>query len=516
MTPAVIYARYSSYGQTEQSIEGQLHDGHAWAERNGYTVIGEYIDRALTGTKDARPDFQRMIRDAERRQFEAVIVWKLDRFARNRYDSAIYKARLKKCGVRVVSVMENITDSPEGIILEGLLESMAEYYSANLSENVKRGQRESVAKGWFPGGNVPYGYLVEDHHLVEDPRDGPVAREIFRRYADGETLAGIAADLNRRGIRTRGGSIFRISSFDAMVRNPAYIGQYTYNGQVLDGCSAAIIDEDVFRRAQARREKNKRAPAAGTAKARYLLQGKIFCGHCGSPMIGESGYSHTGAVYNYYSCNRHKKRRLCKKKNERKSDIEAYVARYTRDYILEPGHAAWIAEAVAEKYRQEFDDSAVRDAERRLAQVNADLEKLVDSLIELPASARPRIAARMEQLETQRLDLETSLAKLRVASRIQITADDVRAWIAGFRDGDIDDEQHRQDLFDYFVNSVYVYDDRLVIWYNLPGARDEAPPAPHDGGGEGSSLAGDGLLCNKKIEPGYVFIRGMIGIVVGR
>ena len=127
---AVIYARYSSHGQTEQSIEGQLHDNYAWAEQQGITVIGEYIDRALTGTKDQRPDFQRMIADAAKRQFELVIVWKLDRFARNRYDSAIYKARLKKYGVKVLSVKENITDSPEGIILEGLLESIPRHLCA--------------------------------------------------------------------------------------------------------------------------------------------------------------------------------------------------------------------------------------------------------------------------------------------------------------------------------------------------------------------------------------------------
>ena len=154
---AVIYARYSSHSQTEQSIEGQLHDSYAYAEKCGYRVIGEYIDRALTGKSDDRPDFQRMIRDAEKHQFQVVIVWKLDRFARNRYDSAIYKARLKKYGVRVISVMENITDSPEGIILEGMLEALAEYYSANLSENIRRGQQESIKKGWFPGGPPPMG-----------------------------------------------------------------------------------------------------------------------------------------------------------------------------------------------------------------------------------------------------------------------------------------------------------------------------------------------------------------------
>lgn len=144
---AVIYARYSSHGQTEQSIEGQLRDNYAWAKQQGVIVVGEYIDRALTGTKDQRPDFQRMIADAAKKQFELVIVWKLDRFARNRYDSAIYKAKLKKYGVKVVSVKENITDSPEGIILEGLLESMAEYYSANLSQNVRRGLRRASRRG---------------------------------------------------------------------------------------------------------------------------------------------------------------------------------------------------------------------------------------------------------------------------------------------------------------------------------------------------------------------------------
>ena len=150
-TRAVIYARYSSHAQNEQSIEGQLHDCYEWAQQQNVMVIKEYIDRAMTGTKDDRPDFQRMIEDAAKRQFELVIVWKLDRFSRNRYDSAIYKTRLKKYGVRVVSVKENISDAPEGIILEGMLESMAEYYSANLSQNVKRGIRESMEKGYFCG-----------------------------------------------------------------------------------------------------------------------------------------------------------------------------------------------------------------------------------------------------------------------------------------------------------------------------------------------------------------------------
>ena len=121
MKKACVYARYSSHSQTEQSIEGQLRDAYAFAEREGYTIVKEYIDRAQSGTKDTRTEFQRMIADAPKHQYEIVIVWKLDRFARNRYDSAIYKSKLKKENIRVVSVMERIEDNPEGIILEGML-----------------------------------------------------------------------------------------------------------------------------------------------------------------------------------------------------------------------------------------------------------------------------------------------------------------------------------------------------------------------------------------------------------
>jgi len=512
MTNAVIYARYSSHSQTEQSIEGQLHDGHAYAEKNEYNIIGEYIDRALTGTKDARPDFQRMIRDAEKGQFQVVIVWKLDRFARNRYDSAIYKARLKKYGVRVVSVMEAITDSPEGIILEGLLESMAEYYSANLSENVRRGQKESVTKGWYLGGHPPYGYRVQDHRLVASDKEAPVAREIFRRYAAGESLAAVAADLNARGLRTRSGAIFRASSFDSMVKNSAYVGRLQYGGQEIAGCADALIDEDTFSRAQARRQKNKRAPASSKAKTRYLLQGKVFCGHCGAPMIGESGRGHLGAVYNYYTCAARKKSHSCKKKNERKDPLEQYVIDQTVRYILDPPRAAEIARAVVIRYNQEFGASQISDLERRVRALDADLEKLVDSLLALPASARPRIAARMEQLEAQKADLETDLAKLRVASRIRITEDQVRAWISTFRSAD------PQRIIDTFVNSVYVYDDKFVIFYNLTGSPPQSIPFSdvQDGVGKSSDLAGDGLPTTVLSEPCYVFVHGMIGLVIGR
>ena len=166
----IIYARYSSEGQREESIEGQLRECKEYAERHNMTVIGTYIDRALSAKSDQRPEFQKMIRDSAKKQFEVVLVWKLDRFSRNRFDSATYRAILKRNGVNVVSVKENISDGPEGIILEAMLEGMAEYYSAELSVKVKRGQKENALKCKANGGVSPFGYRINAERYYEiDP-----------------------------------------------------------------------------------------------------------------------------------------------------------------------------------------------------------------------------------------------------------------------------------------------------------------------------------------------------------
>ena len=176
---AVIYARYSSHNQTEQSIEGQLRVCHKYAKREGYTVVGEYIDRAISGKTDDRPDFQRMISDSSKKVFQYVIVYKLDRFTRNRYDSAIYKHKLKKNGVKIVSAMENIGDNPESIILEAVLEASAEYYSLELAQKIKRGMRESALKGQFCGGGIPLGYKSAGGRLVLDETKAPFVKRLL-------------------------------------------------------------------------------------------------------------------------------------------------------------------------------------------------------------------------------------------------------------------------------------------------------------------------------------------------
>lgn len=521
---AVIYARYSSHNQTEQSIEGQLHDNYAWAEQQGITVIAEYIDRALTGTKDDRPDFQRMIADAAKKQFEMVIVWKLDRFARNRYDSAIYKAKLKKYGVRVVSVKENITDSPEGIILEGLLESMAEYYSANLSQNVKRGIRESLAKGHFVGGHVPMGYKRQDFKLVVDDKTAPIVRFVFEQYAAGVSKTEIVNELNERGYRQKNGTPFTVKCFRRMLTNTVYIGRYVCKHGEIDCVSAPLVDEDTFQKVQEQIKRNARTPASNKAKVDYLLHGKCFCGQCGAPMIGECGRSKTGRIYYYYSCAAKKNRHTeCKKKNEKKDFIEWYVVEQTVEYVLTPSRIGQIAKAVADEYKKEFSDSRIEDAEKALAQMEREMDKLIDMMMETPKMARKRITERMEILEVQQNDVKNEIAKLRIAKGIPLSEKEARAWLKRYCDGDLMDMEYRQRIIDTFINAVYLYDDRVIIFYNIRGGKQvsymeliESADLPEEK--EGSIMNPLTRASDTKIElwPKYVFVNGTFGCIFPR
>lgn len=468
---AVIYARYSSHGQTEQSIEGQLHDCHDFALREGYTVIGEYIDRAMTGRNDNRADFQRMMMDAAKRQFQIVIVWKLDRFARNRYDSALNKKALKKYGVRVVSAMENITDTPEGVILEGMLESMAEYYSANLSVNIKRGQRETLSKGKFTGGRVPIGYKSVDGKLIIDERTAPTVRYVFEQYAAGTPKKEIISELDRRGVKGFFGGSLNITAFQRVLPNPVYVGKFMRCEQVIEGCAEALIPQEVFDKVQERLKTTRRAPAAKKAVVNYLLQGKAFCGYCGSNMVGESGRSRSGETYHYYSCAKRKKFHACTKKNEKKDYIEYYVVDHTVRYVTTPGQINNIAAAVAAMYDREFSTERIKDMERSLARLGRDLDNLIDALTEVPKSVRPRIYEKMELLEAQKSDLEADIAKLRIVHGVRYTEAEIAAWLRQFCDGDVEDESFRQRIINLFINAVYLYDDRIVVFYNIPGGK---------------------------------------------
>ena len=223
---AVIYARYSSDNQREESIEGQIRECTAYAEKNGITIVKHYIDRAISAKTDNRPEFQQMIKDSDKKLFDIVLVWKLDRFARNRYDSARYKTQLKKNGVKLMSATEIISEGPEGIILESVLEGYAEYYSADLAEKVVRGQTENILKGRCNGGRGTFGYTLDSERKFHiDPLASPFVLESFTKYRDGLTMKEIRDWLNENGIKNPVGGEFTYNSVEHMLKNRRYIGE---------------------------------------------------------------------------------------------------------------------------------------------------------------------------------------------------------------------------------------------------------------------------------------------------
>ena len=229
MKTAVIYARYSSERQTEQSIEGQLRVCNDYAERNEIRVVDTYIDRAMTGTNDNRADFQRMLKDSSKKAWDYVLVYKLDRFSRNKYEMAMHKKTLKDNGIKLISAMENIPDTPEGIILESLLEGMAEYYSAELSQKVRRGMNETRHKGNFTGGTVLYGYRVENHKVLINEDEAQIVKKLYLDFASGRLITDILQELRDTGILYRGKPFGRNTLYN-LIKNEKYSGKYTYNG----------------------------------------------------------------------------------------------------------------------------------------------------------------------------------------------------------------------------------------------------------------------------------------------
>lgn len=524
LADVVIYARYSSDKQNEQSIDGQLRYCYEYAARNGFRVVGEYIDKALSGTNaTARPEFQRMIIDSKKRAFKYVLVWKLDRFARNRYDSAIYKNELKKNGVRVLSVTEGVGNADESIILEAILEAMAEEYSRQLSQNVRRGLHESALKGNSVGGTIPLGYKLECKKLVIDEREAEIVRYVFNEYAAGKGKKQIIEDLNNRGFRTRKGNEINMSSLNRTLTNRKYIGVYHYNNDVeVEGGCPAIIDAETFEKCGRKLELVKKSPAHNKARdAEYVLQGKMFCGHCGAPMVGESGRGKNGNVYHYYACAARKKSHTCDKKNEKKDFIEWYVVEQTVEYVLTHERLQLISERVVEEYNKDFNSGTQKELEKELRDINKELDSVVDGIIKTTVSiVLDRLNAKATALSARKEDLELEIAKLKVASSVKITVEEVYTFLERFCDGDLMDEDFRRKIIDVFINAVYLYDDKVVIYYNLKDSKQVSYIEMLESTDElftVSDLNCVGSPIPHLFEPcRYIFVNGVFGCIISR
>jgi DNA invertase Pin-like site-specific DNA recombinase len=459
---AVIYARYSSDSQREESIEGQIRECTAFAEKNGITILRHYIDRAFSAKTDNRPEFQNMIKDSGKRLFDMIIVWKLDRFARNRYDRARYKAALKKNGVKVVSSTEVISDGAEGIILESVLEGYAEYYSADLSEKVVRGMTDNALKCKFNGGTLPIGYQIDaDQHFQIDPLTAPFVLEAFKKYDEGATMTEIRDWLNEQGLKNTRGQPLSYNSVGHLLHNRRYIGEFSYRDVVVPDGIPAIVPQDLFDRVQEKLEKNRKAPARHKAEEDYLLTTKLFCGYCGAYLCGESGTSHTGVTHRYYKCVSVKKRRGCHKKSVRKEWIEDFVVHETMKMVMDDKAIEAIVSTLMDL--QDRENVSLPLYEQQLGETNTAINNLLNAIQQgiLTKSTK----ARLDELEATKEELETKIACEKLA-KPKVSAEFMTFWLYRFRKLDVRQKSHRKMLIDAFVNAIYLYDDKMLITFN--------------------------------------------------
>lgn len=467
MTNAVIYARYSpGPNQTDQSIEGQIHECTRFCEDNDLRIVGTYIDRKQTGRNDNRADFQKMLRDSSRHGFSTVVVWKIDRFGRNREEIAKNKAVLRMNGVRVLSAKEHIPDGPEGIILESVLEGLAEYYSANLSQNIKRGMRESALKCQFNGSGLSTGYTVDaDHKYRIDPDGAAVVRTIFEMYDGGKKIADILRYLQQSNIKTMRGKEYTHYGISRILRNRVYIGEYHWHDIVVPGGVPQIIDNDLFDRVQKRLEVNKHAPAARRGDVDFLLTSKLICGNCKSTMIGDCGTGKNGARWYYYTCRAKKtKSSKCRKKSVPKEALEREVTALTAAYVLRDDVIDYIADKVVEIQKSEHDDkSMLRYFESQLKDTNKAIANIMRAIEAGIITETTR--SRLEELEDTKRDLETEIIKEKVA-RPTIEREQVIFFLEKFRGGNVDDKEYQRKIIDTFVHKVILYDDKITITYN--------------------------------------------------
>lgn len=464
---AVIYARYSSFGQREESIEGQLKICREYAKVNGYAVLEEYVDRAKSATSDNRAGFQRMIADAERGLFDAVLVYQFDRFARNRQDSVLYKAKLKSYGVRVVSARESISEDPSGALLEGMLEAMAQFFSDDLAQKIKRGQQTNAEHCRYNGGPVPLGYRVDEAKRFQvDESAALVVKMVFDMHANGATVKQIVEELNEAGMRTQKGKPFAPNSLQKILRNVRYTGVYSYGGVQVPGGMPRIVDDETFQAVQRKLETKRRAPSSS---GDFLLTTKLFCGHCGSPMVGDSGTSKTGKqAHYYYSCKK-ARRGPCSKKAVRKELIEDLVVAACRDTLTDE-NIATIAKEVSRLCEQEAGGVYMKSLQKELKAAKTAIDNLMRAL-ELGEEAE-LIMERVRSNKGRQRELEARIASEELAGAL-LTEPEIAFFLKGLRSGDADDEKYRKMLVSVLVNKVFLYDDKATIFFNAADGETE-------------------------------------------
>lgn len=461
---AVAYARYSSAGQRDVSIEQQLADIRAFAKREGYTLVHEYADHARSGFKNtsARTAFQTMMSAAESGTFDTLIVWKVDRFGRNREESAVFKGRLRRFGVRVLYAMEPIPEGSAGVLLEGMLEATAEWYSRQLSENVTRGMTDNAHRCLYNGTRILGYSRGPDGRYALNLEEAATVRHIFDLYTSGLSAARICRQLNDRGLKTSRGCSWKPESLLRVISNERYTGVYIWGDIRVPGGMPAIIEPSVFEEAQRMKKKTARHVEQGAVD--YLLTSKAFCGHCGAAMIGDSGTSKDGTRHYYYSCQARKARKGCSKKSLQKDYLESRVIDFVLDHVLSEEHIEENADVIMALQAEEMKRSPLSSME---AEYNETLKKIQNINNAIAAGIwNSSTASMLKQLEDQAEDLRTSVEMLRYSQSQLLDRDRVIFFLHRFTKGDRNDPLFRRHVIETFINAVYVFDDHLDIVTN--------------------------------------------------
>lgn len=457
---AVIYARYSSDNQREESIEGQIRVCTEFAKTKGYEIINQYIDRALSGTNDKRPSFQQMIFDSEKKLFDIVIVYKTDRFSRNRYDSAIYKTKLKKNNVRIEYAAEQIPDDSSGVLLESLLEGFSEFYSASLSENTRRGKKENALKGLLNGGVTPFGYIRKNGNFEIDPEKSKIIQFIYNSYIEGFSFSKIIQD-----IRNIYNQTFSKSGIKNILKNKVYTGVYIYNtyeGEQfkIENHHPAIITPEIFAQAEKRRAINKRSPNANKGKKKYVLSGLCRCGECGAPFIITHSYKNGEPVYYRMTCNNRKEKKSCTNKTRKMDLIENAVIKAIKEKILNPEIIHLLAKK-AFNIQETTAGTNLKELQTELKSIQKSKDNIIKA-IEMGIFT-PTTKARLQEIEKAESEIQIKIAKEKQIAPENLTLAQIETFLKIYCSGDFSDNTFKIELAKTFIKTVLIFQDRAEI-----------------------------------------------------